>query len=484
MAPRARGDLAALTGHAGDAAEPRGLAELLRLSLPMIVSVVSYNAMTLADTLFVGRIGVSPLAGVALGGTAGLLMMFFAAGVLSAGKTLVAQSTGARRADEVAAYAGAAVASALGLGVAMLAVAQPLAELLPHVSATAAAGDAARSYLRIRSLGAPLALLAVALREVRYGQGNAVAPALAAVVANLANIALAYTLVLAWHRGVAGAAVATLIAQALEVALLAAIARPALSLRAVRRRHVGTLWQIGLPAGSQFLVEVGAMAVLTSLISAMSAREVAAHQIALQIMQLAILPAFAIGEAGAVLAARAVGADRDRAVVRVARSTLAVVAAYTVPCSAVFALAGDYIASQFTPDAALAQVASRLVLLAALIQIINGANIVARATLRGCGDVRFSAWVGALTAWVLTPPIAWALGYHAGLGALGGWLGIGCEAVIATAILWWRLLHGQWRYAAAQSRARMGAEPAAPGGDDQGPSPATTPVLAPSASKR
>jgi MATE family multidrug resistance protein len=460
-------DHAALRGPVPE----HGLGELLRLSLPMVVSVVSYNAMTLADTLFVGRLGASPLAGVALASTAGFVMMFFAAGVLSAAKTLVAQSIGAGRADEATVYVGAAVATALGLGILTVAVGQALAELLPWLSATPVAGQAARTYLKIRSAGAPMALLATALREARYGEGDSLSPTAAAVIANLANIALAYVFVWRCGWGVLGAAVATLFAQSLDAGMLAVLAGVqrgrVLALRLVRRRHLRALWCIGLPAGLQFLVEVGAFVVLTSLVAAMSAVQVAAHQVALQIMQFAILPAFGFAEAAAVLAARAVGAGRDDRVVRIARASLVAISAYTVLCSAVFASAGAWIISQFTSDPALASVALRLLYVAAILQVINGANIVARATLRGCGDVRFAAWVGAVASWAFTPPIAWAVGYRMGLGAFGGWLGIGCESVVATCLLWWRLARGGWKPAAAESRARLAAP--APGAAVPGP---------------
>src|SRR5205807_2283650 len=73
----------------------------------------------------------------------------------------------------------------------------------------------------IRILGAPVGLVYVALREVRYGGGDARTPMRATVLANLVNIGLAVLLVLVLRRGVAGAAFATLVANLVELATLA-----------------------------------------------------------------------------------------------------------------------------------------------------------------------------------------------------------------------------------------------------------------------
>ena len=50
--------------------QERPLAELLRLSWPITVSMLSFSIMTLVDTLLVGHLGAAALAGVGMGGTA------------------------------------------------------------------------------------------------------------------------------------------------------------------------------------------------------------------------------------------------------------------------------------------------------------------------------------------------------------------------------------------------------------------------------
>src|SRR5215470_1884422 len=158
--------------------------ELLRLSWPITVSTLSYSLMTLVDTLLMGHIGPAQLAGVGLGGTAAFALLCFPFGVLRGVKTLVSQAVGARRHEEVGRYLAAALGLALAVGVVTIGAGQLVAALLTHIAASPASGEAARTYLSIRILGAPLSLAYVALREVRYAQGDARTPMMATLIAN------------------------------------------------------------------------------------------------------------------------------------------------------------------------------------------------------------------------------------------------------------------------------------------------------------
>ncbi len=376
--------------------------------------------------------------------------------MLRAANTLVAQAVGANRLDESQATMGAVLAVALGLGLLTLGAGQVVAELLGHFAATEAAGDAARTYMKIRSLGAPLALLFAGLREVCYGRGESQAPMRASIVANLVNIALAYLFVFVLHRGVAGAATATVIAHAAEFGLLAYNRRgDGFGLRAWRVRHLLALGRMGLPLGVQFTLEFGAFALLSVLISRLSEVEMAAHQIALQIIHFSFMPAFAVGEGAAVLVGQAVGAGRDDLVSPIARLATKATTAYTAGCTLLLIFASPMLAAGFTHDETVVRSTIALLHVAAAFLIIDGMNGVARGALRGAGDVRYAAVVGVVTSWVCTPPLCWLLGYRLGLGARGGWLGLCLEVFVSAALMWWRLQSRGWAEAAALSRARL-----------------------------
>jgi MATE family multidrug resistance protein len=430
----------------------RPFKELIRLAWPIAVSTVSYSVMTVVDTLLVGHIGRAELAGVGLGGISAFMLLCFSFGLLQGAKVLVSQAIGAHRPDRARAYLGAAVSSALVIGVLTIAVGQFVAVLLGKLAASEASGAAARTYLQIRIVGAPLVLLYVALREVRYAEGDAASPMRATVAAQIVNIALAVLFIFVLHQGVRGAACATVIAHGVEAGVLSLAQRPrGFGLRSMRREHLVALYRVGLPTAIQFVLEVGAFATLSLMLSRFSEVDMASHQIAIQVIHFSFLPAFAVAEAGSVLVGQAVGAGAFPLVLRVARRALAVTGVYTGAWSIVLALGSRVLVSGFTRDADVASTATRLLYVAAVFQVFDAANIVARCALRGAGDVRYAAVVGVLTSWLCTPTLAWVLGYRYRLGAFGGWIGLCLEIIAGAALLWWRLEHRGWLAAAMRS---------------------------------
>ncbi len=431
--------------------------ELVRLAWPIAVSMLSYSIMTLTDTLFVGRLGASALAGVGLGGVAGFAILCFGFGLLRGVKVLVSQAVGAGRQHELPAFVGAGVLTALGLGSLVVVAGRALDHLLPGLSVDPEAGALAAVYLGIRILGAPLFLLATALRESRYGMGDTRVPMIAALSANVANVPLDALFIFGLHQGVAGAAWATLIASALQTSILlvAQLGGRGLGLARVRRQHLIELWHIGAPLGVQMLLEVGSFATLVVLLARIGEVDLAAHQIALQVTHLSFLPALALGEAASVLTGQAVGAGEDQLVRLVAHRALAAAAVYTGACAIAFVMAAHGIAALFTRDPAVQALTVKLLYVAAAFQVFDGANAVARSVLRGTGDVRFPAIIAVSTAWLCTPPLTALLGIGLGLGALGGWLGLCAEICVGAALLWWRLERRRWQPWAERSRQRL-----------------------------
>lgn len=437
----------------------RPLGELLRLGWPITVSLLSFGVMTLVDTLFVSTIGTSALAGVGLAGTATFVLYCFSFGLLRGTKVLVSQAIGAGRRDELGAHLGAALGTALVLGVVTAFVGHFVAHFLPYLGASEQAGREAETYLNIRTLGAPIVLSFVALREYRYGESDTRSPMVAGVLGNLANIALNAWLVLVLHWGVRGSAIATLLGHSVELVVVAvAQSRHGFPIGGARVRHVLALWKIGAPTGIQFLLEMGSFALLTAIVSSLGETQMAAHQIALQVIHFSFLPTVAIAEAASVLAGQAVGADRDELVMRVAKSGLLAVTLYTGLWTLLLAFAGPLLVSGFHAVPEVASAALTLLYVAASFQLADGAATIARGVLRGAGDVRVPARLGVLCAWLTTPPSAYLLGRVMGLGALGGWIGLSVEIIVLAALCWWRLARGDWRPLAVQARAELRRE--------------------------
>jgi len=436
------------------------VAPLLALAWPIVISLLSYSLMTIVDTLFVSRLGPSALAGTGFGGTLAFILVCFPMGLIRAVKALTSQAVGAGRREEMHAYLAAGLLAALVMGLSVAGLGWIVAEPLSRISATPEAAENVRNYLRIRLLGTLPVLALVALQEVRYALGDSRQPMRAAVIANAVHVVIAYVLIALLGQGVEGAAWATVGSQCLEAALLVLAQRTAgFEPGRLRRRHLRALWSLGWPTAVQFVLEVGSFGVLSAMLASWSETDIAAHQIALQVCHVAFLPAIAVGEAASVLVGRAVGAGRIALVPRIARTALGVVALYTGSCTLVFAVGARPIVALFTHDPSLSRLAEQLLHLACVFLVADAANIVARCTLRGTGDVRVPALAGIITAWVMTPPLTYLLGRVLGWGAVGAWSGLCGEILAGAAFLWWRLCSDGWRKSAERSHVHANAHP-------------------------
>jgi MATE family multidrug resistance protein len=430
--------------------------ELVSLAWPITVSTLSFTVMTVVDTAFVGQLGPAALAGVGLGGIALWTVVCFGFGLLRAVKVLVSQGVGAGEQKEVLPFLGAGMYAALALSALSLLVGFPLAHYLPEFSASPDAGRVAYTYLSIRLLGAPIVLVSAAIREARYGFGDSRSPMYAALVSNAVHIPLNYVLIFRLGWGIAGAAYATLVVQLLELAWMLAIqAKSGFGLRRARLTHVLSVFRIGLPTGSEFLLGVAAFSALVLLIARMGETDLAAHQVALQILHFAFMPAVSIGEAASVLAGRAVGANDDRKVLEVAKNALWLAGLYALGCALIFVVGAVPLLRLFTNDLRVQSVGVHLLYVAAGFQVFDAANIVARAVLRGTGDVRVPALLAICSGWSFVPGLTWFWGIHRGFGAVGGWLALTVDISVGALLFWWRLSRGHWLPAANESRKRL-----------------------------
>jgi len=273
------------------------------------------------------------------------------------------------------------------------------------------------------------------------------------ILGNVINAGLGYALI--YGRlglpalGVRGAGYATAVSEMLELGVLLAVVvprarrgpRPALARRASLREVAA----LGVPTGLHFVLEGAAFTTFTTILGAMGAEQMAAHQIALNTIRASFLPGVAISEAASVLVARALGRRRLDEADGVARAALLLGVGFMTACGIGFALFGASIARVFTEEPEVVAVTRRLLLVAAVFQTLDAVNMILRGALRGARDVRWVALVGTTVAWITIPGAAFLLGRLLGWGAFGGWIGFVFETTIASALLWWRWSRGPWR---------------------------------------
>jgi multidrug resistance protein, MATE family len=439
-----------------------GVREVLGLSWPIMVSMLSLTVMIVVDSIYVARLGTVPLAAVGMAMSVTFLVLAFAMGLLRGAKVVAAQRTGAGDEASVDRTAWQALWLAWGLGL-FVASLTPLGDGLFHLmGGSAEVGRLADDYFTIRILGAPITFTLVSLNAWFEGRGDTRTPMVASLIANGLNVALDPVFIFGWGpvpaMGVGGAAGATVLSMGVGALFVGSRALRYLRARSVdprpSRRLLRAIVRVGLPMGTSRALEVGAWVIFVAMLARIGDVELAAHVVVLRIVSVSFLPGYAVGEASGVFVGQAVGAGRPELARQAWRSSLIVALVIMVGMGVVFvALPGPLIAP-FGAEAAVQSVARDLLIVAAAFQLFDALAMVGIGSLTGAGDTRFVMVMSVAGGWLVQLPLAWLLIFGLDLGAVGGWLGLTMEIVALGAIATWRVRGSAW----LQHRA-LGDEP-------------------------
>ena len=412
-------------GWAGAAAFRREDREILRLALPAFGALVAEPLFLLADSAIVGRIGTVPLGGLGVASQALTTLVnisiFLAYGTTAA----VARQLGAGRRQEAIRLGIDGIWLAAAIGVLVLAVGWPLApEIVRVFGASPAVSSGAVTYLRISLFGAPSMLVILAGTGVLRGLQDTRTPLTVAIAANALNIGLNATLVLGLHRGLAGSATGTVIAQS-----AGAVAYVAMIARGARRAGVGLgLDRAGLSAAATaavgLIVRTLALQAVLVVTTAVAARQgdasIAAHQVAFRLWTFIALALDAIAIAGQAITGRSLGAG-DAAGARAATGRMiGWGAGYGTGFCLVLLLTRPLLPGLFAVTPAVRGLLLAVLIVAALQQPVAGVVFVLDGVLIGAGDQQYLAWAGLAALAVFLPAVLLVRVLHGGLVAL--WL--------------------------------------------------------------
>jgi MATE family multidrug resistance protein len=120
---------------------------------------------------------------------------------------------------------------------------------------------------------------------------------------------------------------------------------------------------------------------------------------------------------------RTVGEGRPEALRRIGFGALAAGAVFACFSTVLFAAAGPWIVAGFTHDAEVARLAARLLLVAAVFQLVDGGQAIGAGALRGLADVKVPTAIAFAAYWLLALPTGFFFGVR-GIGPIGVWLGL------------------------------------------------------------
>jgi multidrug resistance protein, MATE family len=167
--------------------------------------------------------------------------------------------------------------------------------------------------------------------------------------------------------------------------------------------------------------------------------ELASHQVTINIASTTFMVALGVSLAGSIRVGHNLGAGNPAGVRRTVLLTFALSMGFMALCAIVFLLVPEALLRLYTHDAAVLRLGPKLLFMAALFQLFDGAQVAGFSVLRGAGDTRVPMVLAALAYWVVGAPMAYVLGFHSSLGPQGVWAGLCVSLAVASLLLVWRI---------------------------------------------
>ena len=444
--------------------------QLLLFSLPFLASNLLQALYNLADMLIVGRFcGPVGASAVGLGGQVTILVINLISGLAVGGTVLIAQYIGAKRQEEVAKTVGT-MFTLYGICGAVITVVMLLCSryILIALNTSPEAFDETLAYLNICMGGTIFVVGYNAVSAVLRGMGDSKHPLLFVAIAAAVNVVLDILLVGPLNMGAAGAAWATISAQAISFIISVVFLRRRdfvfdfhpRSFR-IHRDLAGKLIKIGLPASLQGTLVSFSFMVLTGIANVVAVSPLVgstALSIAGKVNSIAILPSMAMQASVSSMVGQNMGAGKPER----AKKTMWVAVGFAFSVSAlVFALVNlfpEQIVALFLGSQeqagmtaeVLAQCVEQSALYLRMISfdyLLTSVLFCITGLAMGVGQTLFSMCNGIASSLLLRIPAAYIFGSVLGWGLKG----VGLAAPAATAgglvICFIYLLTGAWKRA-------------------------------------
>ena len=369
---------------------------LLAFFFPILLGTFFQQLYNTADAIIVGKfVGKEALAAVggATGAIINLIVGFFV-GLSSGATVILSQFFGGRKDKEVSNTVHTAAALALAGGLFLTVAGIVLSPLLLSMMGTPAEiMDYATSYLRIYFAGMVPSLIYNIGSGMLRAVGDSRRPLYFLICACMVNIVLDVLLVLGLGMGVAGAALATILSQAVSAVLVVfTLSRTGLSYRLEPKRirfhkgYLGKIVRIGLPAGLQSVMYSLSNLIIQAAVNAFGTDVLAAWTAYGKLDGLYWMMTNAFGISITTFVGQNFGAAKYDRVRKSVRVCLGMTAGATLLMSAAILLLGRGLLGLFTDDAQVIDIGVSVIRLLVPTYITYVCIEILAGALRGTGD--------------------------------------------------------------------------------------------------
>ena len=420
----------------------------LGLAGPIIMGQLGQMLMQIIDTVMVGRIGVVPLAGAALGGSIFTVILVFGFGLCAAVHVRVAQAYGAGQKERCATVLRHGVIIAIVYAVICGSGIHAGIDFLGKIGQPPDVVEQTKPYLVLIGWSLVPILTYQCFKNFCEAQNRQWLPFCVLFAGLFLKVILNWIFIFgrfgfpAW--GLWGAGLSTMVTRVFMLGLLITVV--AYSRRLVILEKVGSIFSfqasffrqllgLGVPSASQFLFEAGAFTMVSLMMGWISAQWLAAHQIAVQVAALSFMVPLGMSFAVAIRVGHAVGSE-DRAAVRhIGFGAIGFAVCFMSLCALVLYNWRLELPTLFIDNPEVIRRASQLLVVAAIFQVFDGVQIVCLGALRGLADVKVPAVMIFCVYWGICIPSGYVFAFILKYQGLGLWFGLLIGLVTASIFL-------------------------------------------------
>ena len=417
-----------------------------RLAAPVIMGMLGHTIVGLVDNLMVGQLGAAELAAVSLGNSFFFVAMSIGIGFSTAITPLVAEADSENNfaRGKSAFKHGFVLCSLMAIVLfALMLLAKPLMYMMDQPQEVVVL---ALPYLDIIAISLVPLIIFQALKQFSDGMSLTKFPMYATVTANVINVFFNYVLIFGvWgfpKMGVVGAGIGTLIARFVMIILMwyflnrlektKAYVKD-LKLFVLEHSMLKKINSLGLPSALQMFFEVGLFTAAIWLSGTLGKNPQAANQIALNLSSMTFMIATGLSVTAMIRVGNQKGLKRPVELRRIATSIFIMGLALAILFALIFLIFNNVLPTfyldlndltHFADNQNVVEIASSLLIIAALFQISDSTQVVFLGALRGLQDVKIPTLITFFAYWIIGFPVSYFLGDASKYGSSGIWIGL------------------------------------------------------------
>ncbi|MDA9554831.1 MATE family efflux transporter, partial [Pelobium sp.] len=427
--------------------------ENLALAIPVVISQLGHTLVHTADSVIVGQFaGTIPLAAVSLVNSIFMVMMVIGIGISYGLTPLIAQENGRNNLNECNKLLANSLLLNIIFGFILYGVIYfGSVFAMDHLDQSPAVVAQAKPYMELLGISIIPLMVFLTFKQFAEGLGFTKQAMMISIWGNAVNIFFGVIFVKGLFgvhpMGVSGVGYSTLIDRFLMAVVMTLYIfnskhfKPYLknfSFRNIDFSRLTRIFKLGAPTAMQYTFEVSAFSGAAVLIGTIGAVEQAAHQVAINLAAITYMMASGVSAAATIQSGNNFGKNNFIYLRLSALSSYHIVLAFMSLTAIIFITCNQYLPMFYSKDAAVIQIAASLLLIAAVFQLFDGAQVVGLGILRGLGDVNIPTFITFTAYWLVGLPVGYLMGIKLGYGVNGIWYGLCLGLLVASILLFYR----------------------------------------------